>query len=119
MKESITLYIENLTCEAIIGVLPFERYTPQKLIIEADITYMYSPAQAFLDYAHICESIQQYLQNGTYELLESALIDITQKLKTQFPAICTLTLCIKKPNILDSCIVGASITRHFKDSCSH
>ena len=37
--ESITLHIENLSLETIIGVLPKERIAAQRLLIEAHITY--------------------------------------------------------------------------------
>ena len=106
MRESISLHIENLAIKAIIGVLPEERLKAQNIIVEAHITYEY-------DNTHICEYITQCLQNGTYELLESALTDIANKLKKHFACITHLTLCIKKPDILAPCVVGASISREF------
>lgn len=113
MRESISLHIENHAIKAIIGVLPEERLKAQNLIIEAHITYEYDNTQDYLNYAHICEYITQCLQNGTYELLESALTDIANKLKKHFACITHLTLCIKKPDILAPCVVGASISREF------
>ncbi|RDU59722.1 dihydroneopterin aldolase [Helicobacter marmotae] len=112
MNESIVLHIENLCFEAIIGVLPQERIKPQKLIIEAHITYIYDD-ECYLNYAKICEQIEHYIQSNTYGLLESALIDISHKLKAHFSNITHLTLCIKKPQILAPCVVGASITKVF------
>lgn len=109
--ESITLHIENLSLETVIGVLPKERIAAQRLLIEAHITYEYSGE--YLNYVHICESITQCLQNGAYELLESALTDIANELKKHFVCITHLTLCIKKPDILAPCVVGASISRDF------
>ena len=112
MRESISLHIENLAIKAIIGVLPEERLKAQN-IIEEQITYEYDNTHDYLNYAHICEYITQCLQNGTYELLESALTDIANKLKKHFACITHLTLCIKKPDILAPCVVGASISREF------
>ena len=111
MKENISLHIENLTCKTIIGILPEERLKPQKLIIEAHITYEYEDSPTFIDYAYICERITECLEYGAYELLETALIDIARALKVLFPSITHLNLCIKKPDILASCTVGASISR--------
>ncbi|MCX2716875.1 dihydroneopterin aldolase [Helicobacter sp. MIT 21-1697] len=110
--EHITLHIENLLCEAIIGVLENERHTPQQLLVEAHITYMYKQEQ-YLDYTLISEMISHHLQINAYELLESALLGVIDELKTQFNVITRITLCIKKPQILAPLIVGASVTKTF------
>lgn len=111
MNANITLHIEGLRIQAIIGILEQERHTPQLIEINAEITYAY--ADAFLDYVEICNLITTSLQNNAYGLLEEALLDITKILKTQYSNIQKLTLYIKKPTILESCVVGASITQNF------
>ena len=47
--EQITLHIENLTFEAIIGILECERLNPQKILVEAHITYTYQSQIGTLD----------------------------------------------------------------------
>ncbi len=37
--EQITLHIENLTFEAIIGILECERLNPQKILVEAHLGF--------------------------------------------------------------------------------
>ncbi len=110
--EQITLHIENLTFEAIIGILECERLSPQKILVEAHITYTYQ-SEHYLDYVLISEIIRHHLQTKTYKLLESALIDIIDELKAQFNTITYITLCIKKPDILAPLVVGASVTKTF------
>lgn len=111
MSEAITLHIEKLQIQAIIGILDHERHTPQPLEINATITYHYT--HTFLDYVELCHHITSCLQSKGYGLLEVALLDIASTLKQQHSNIQSLTLHIKKPAIVESCVVGASITRDF------
>lgn len=111
MSANITLHIENLRIQAIIGILEQERHAPQPIEINAEITYNYT--DTFLDYVEICTFITTALQSNAYGLLEVALLDTAKILKAQYHTIQKLTLCIKKPTILKSCIVGASITQDF------
>lgn len=104
----MTILIENLKIEAIIGVLPFEREKPQKIIIDAELNYSYDGE--YLDYVEIVEFITQTLQKEKYEILEVALQDLKQKLKIKFSTLTHLTLSIKKPDILSDCVVGVKIT---------
>lgn len=110
----ITLFIENLDIEAIIGVLESEKNTPQHLLINAKIAYFYSTQKkTYIDYVLISKIICEKLQNEKYDLLESALYDITKHLKSVFPSITSVEIHIKKPDILAPIIVGASIVKHF------
>ena len=111
MSANITLHIENVSIQAIIGILEQERHAPQPIEINAEITYAYT--DTFLDYVGICNLITTSLQNNAYGLLEVALLDMAKILKTQHSNIQKLSLCIKKPTILKSCVVGASITQDF------
>lgn len=114
MSERITLHIENLALEAIIGVLDSERHTPQKLILDAQITYIFEVHKPYLDYVRVCDYITQTLQEQQYTLLESALSDISARLKACFSDIIALSITIKKPEILSHCIVGASIEKCYE-----
>lgn len=116
MSELITLHIENLSFEAIIGILDSERLNTQRVIIEARIDYLYAPDQDYLNYATLCDLIREKIQTQRYELLESALLDLSSTLKDRFPSIQKLTLCIKKPQILAPSIVGASVTKDYSHS---
>ena len=48
----MTIHIEALTINAIIGILDFERSSKQKVIIETKINYNYTENQ-FIDYAMV------------------------------------------------------------------
>jgi dihydroneopterin aldolase len=110
----MTIQIKNLTFETIIGILPFERQNPQKVIINGTITYNYSSQQCdFIDYALVVEEIKSTLRIQKFELIETALITTSAHLKHTFPLIESLTLCIIKPSILPDAEVGVSYTQNF------
>lgn len=107
----LCLEIESLRLQAIIGILDFERTTPQALLIDAKIFYYYDGK--FLDYARIVEFIKDDLVSEKYGLVEELLLSLSAKLKAEFSEIHKLHLCVKKPDILESCIVGASLWKEF------
>lgn len=107
----LCLEIENLHLQAIIGILEFERNAPQALLIEAKIFYYYDGR--FLDYARIVEFIKNDLVSEKYGLIEELLLSLSAKLKVEFSEIHKLHLCVKKPDILESCVVGASLQKEF------
>ena len=102
----MTIHIEALTFETIIGLLDFERERPQKVIVDMKATYHYK--ETFLDYANIVDMIQINLKNNRYELLEEALLGIKKELFDTYPHIEKLYLKISKPDIIPECTVALS-----------
>lgn len=99
--------ILDLTFDTIIGILPFERKTPQKVIINLSFKYSFKDGE-FIDYSLVAKDIQKLMQKNKYKLIEDALLDIKKELKKSYK-IKKLKLSIKKPTILDNCVVGVSI----------
>jgi dihydroneopterin aldolase len=108
----MTIHIEDLTFEVIIGLLDFERDRPQRVIINLEASYDYSD-NAFIDYADMVLLIQNELKGKRYELLENALLGLKEILTTAYPNIQTLSLKISKPDILPECTVSLSKTWDF------
>ena len=108
----MTIHIENLSFEVIIGLLDFERTTPQRVIITLEATYAYSDNN-FINYADIVLLIEEKLQLEKYVLLENALLGIKTLLHTKYPKIQHLYIKISKPDILDTCTVSLSKTWNF------
>ena len=105
----MTIHIENLSFEVIIGLLDFERTRPQRVIITLEATYAYSDNN-FINYADIVMLIEEKLQQEKYALLENALLGIKTLLHQQYPNIQHLYIKISKPDIMDSCTVSLSKT---------
>ncbi|WP_309499202.1 dihydroneopterin aldolase [Sulfurovum sp.] len=108
----MTVHIEELTFDVIIGLLDFERDKPQRVIINLEVSYEYSDDQ-FIDYADIVLLIQNELKEKRYTLLENALLGLKDILYTTYPNLQTLWVKISKPDILPKCTVSLSKTWHF------
>ena len=102
----MTIHIEDLRFKCIIGLLEFERHTPQEVIVTLELDYDYT--DTFINYAELAGLIETHLQEKKYELLETALNELTEIISTQFSLITRLFLKISKPDILPNCRVSVS-----------
>jgi len=107
----MTIYIENLKFSCILGILDFERVTPQDVILNLNITYNYE--KEFINYAEVTELLKKEMINNKFLLIEDALLKISAKLKENFPLIQTLYIKITKPSILPDTTVSVSETYNF------
>jgi len=103
----MTIHIEDLTFDVIIGLLDFERDRPQRVIVNIEASYEYNN-QDFIDYADIVLLIQTELKEKRYKLLENAILGLKSLIATTYPHIKTLTLKISKPDILPQATVALS-----------
>ena len=103
----MTIHIDALQFDVIIGLLDFERERPQRVIIDLEASYDYSN-ENFINYADIVFLIQQDLKEKRYELLEESLLGLKNILFTTYPQLKTLKLKIAKPDILAECSVALS-----------
>ena len=103
----MTIHIEDLCLEVIIGLLDFERDRPQRVIINLETTYDYSDDN-FVNYADIVSLIEEKLKIERYELLENALLGIKNQLIETYPQLQSLKIKISKPDILPQCNVALS-----------
>jgi dihydroneopterin aldolase len=103
----MTIHIEALTLDVIIGLLDFEREHTQRVIVDLKANYTYREG-SFVDYADIVFLIGKELKEKRYKLLEEALIGLKNLISTAYPQIQTLELKIAKPDILPRCTVAMS-----------
>jgi len=101
----MTIRIEALEFEAIIGLLDVERDRVQRVRIDLEAEYDYRPP-AYLDYAQMVETIKTHIITKRYELLEEALEGLHTTLRTTYPEITSLHITIAKPDILPDCVVS-------------
>lgn len=109
----MTIHIEALTFEVIIGLLEHEREIKQTVIIDLKADYTYRN-QDFINYAILVEVIKDTLEKKAYTLLEDALLGVKESIMHTYPHIEVLNLKIAKPNILPACSVALSHTWEFK-----
>jgi len=103
----MTIHIEELTFECIIGILDFERLKAQKVIIDLTLDYNYTN-DFFINYVEIITLIKNEMIENRYELLETALDELEKKLLSTYPQIESFNLKITKPNILNNVKVALS-----------
>ena len=99
------IHIENLTFDAIIGILKEERETPQQIIVNCKIKYKFKK-NSFLNYADIVKLIEITIKKEKFLLLEDAIFFIMKKIKSNFKEISSIKLKISKPTILPNCVVS-------------
>jgi len=109
----MTIHIEDLTFDVIIGLLDFERDKPQRVIINLEACYDYSNDK-FIDYADMVLLIQNKLKEKRYKLLENALLGLKEVLYTAYPQMNSLIIKISKPDIVPDCTVSLSKTWNLK-----
>jgi len=102
----MTIHIEDLKFQCIIGILDFERVTKQDVIINATIDYNYS--NNFINYADIVEIIKSNMIKSEFLLIENAIESINLKLIKEYNSIKSINLKITKPSILPDCKVSVS-----------
>ncbi len=108
----MTIHIDDLQFDVIIGLLDFERDRPQRVIIDLEASYAYSN-EDFINYADMVFLIQKELKEKRYKLLEEALLGLKERLYTSHPQLKTLKLKIAKPDILKECSVALSHSWEF------
>jgi dihydroneopterin aldolase len=108
----MTIHIDSLEFDVIIGLLDFERDRPQRVIIDLEASYNYS-SENFINYADIVSLIQKELKEKRYELLEEALLGLKNILHLDYPQLKTLKVKISKPDILPECSVALSNSWEF------
>ena len=102
----MTIHIEDLKFQCIIGILDFERTTPQNVILNIQINYTYE--NEFINYAEVSNASKLLMIDSKFSLIEDALLTLKNKLKEKFPSIQTLEIKITKPSIMPDCTVSVS-----------
>jgi len=101
------IHIESLSLSCIIGLLPFERETKQRVIVDIEIEYSYTQ-DIFINYADVSTLVKSHLIESKYLLLEDALLGIKKMLLLTYTNIENLYLKLSKPDILSDCTVALS-----------
>ncbi|MDR0747688.1 MAG: dihydroneopterin aldolase [Helicobacteraceae bacterium] len=102
------LNLRDLSFEAVIGVLPYERERVQRVIANAEIDYAYSRGR-FLDYALVARLIETEIKGGGFTLIEEALNAVTTKILALSADIKKVKLSIEKPEALPNAVASLSL----------
>ena len=106
------IYLEDFHFTTIIGILDFERESPQEVIINLIVDYKYSKDE-FINYVEIRDLIKNIMVEKKFGLIEDALENIINNISETFTNIEYLKLKISKPNILDDSKVSVEMESIF------
>ncbi|AFI05914.1 FolB domain-containing protein [Helicobacter cetorum] len=109
MRIQQSVHVHNFVFETILGILEHERSTPQKISINLNLSYTEPQNKAYLDYIEIQNIIKTTMQEKQYLLIEDALKDLSNILKTRYEEISEIFLKITKLEASSCSQVGASI----------
>jgi len=107
----MTLLIENLQVQAIMGIYAKERQQSQKIIIDGKFSYDFSGI--YTDYVALKELILTHIAESHFGLIEEALFGLHETIKENFDEFKEIELTIRKPDILSDCIVGATLKKSY------
>jgi len=102
----MTIHIEDLKFQCIIGILNFEREKAQDVIVNILLKYNYE--SGFIDYAQIVEKVKNLMIKSEFLLIEDAIEAISLNLTKEYHAINSIYLKITKPSILMDAKVSVS-----------
>lgn len=111
------ILIEALNVDTVIGVYDWERTITQSLSLDLSLATDIRPAAATddlrltLDYAAICQRIQQFANEHQFALVETFAERLAACLQHEFP-ISWLRMTVRKPGAVpQAASVGLEITR--------
>jgi len=107
----MVIHVEDLKFQCIIGILDFERVTPQDVVV--NLTLEYKQKNDFINYVDIVNIIKSQMIKKEFLLIEDAIKSISKKISKKFPQTNKLNLKITKPSILAECKVSVSNSYKF------
>ena len=104
----ISVFVDNLEFDTIIGLLDFERVNSQKICVSMEFE-----ACEFVDYAAVCGITQREFNENKFYKIEDALEYFAIKFKAIYPSLTKFYMKISKIEIVPNAIVGAKILKNY------
>lgn len=104
----ISVFVDSLEFDTIIGLLDFERVEAQRVCIDMEFS-----ADEFIDYANVCEVIQSEFKEQKFYKIEDALEYFSIKFKENYPSLNSFYMKISKTQIIKNATVGAKIIKNY------
>ncbi|ARR01195.1 MULTISPECIES: dihydroneopterin aldolase [Campylobacter] len=104
----ISVFVDELEFDTIIGLLDFERVSLQKICVSMEFQ-----ASEFVDYAVVCKITQEEFNHQKFYKVEDALEYFSTKFKDLYPTLKKFYMKISKINIISNAVVGAKIVKNY------
>lgn len=111
------IFIKGLTLNTIVGIFEHERNTKQRLILDIEMATDIKEAASSedisrtVDYKTVAETVEAFVHDGAFLLVETMAEGIAQLIMTSFP-VSAVKLRVSKPDALSNVdAVGVYIER--------
>lgn len=111
------VFINDLVVETIVGIHPWERETPQRLVLQLEVGVDIAAVAAAddieltVDYAGLAERVSSFIREGRYRLLETLAEETAAMIRSEF-GVDWLRLTVGKPGAVTTAgQVGVAIER--------
>lgn len=111
------IYIRQLTVDAVIGCLDWERKITQRLVFDLTFTAdvkaisLNDDLTQGIDYAKVCERVTDFVANSEYKLIETLAEAVAALLLKEFSITWCEIKCEKPGAIPNAATVGVAIER--------
>ncbi|HAT1967028.1 TPA: dihydroneopterin aldolase [Legionella pneumophila] len=96
-----TLNITALSVETKIGVYGWEQRINQRLLIDISIPFDFKDCKDSLsntlDYADLCQTVTQFVESTSFQLIETVAEQIAQLIKQKYP-VSKVSVAVTKPH---------------------
>ena len=110
------ILIEDLAVNCIIGILSYERATPQTLLLNISMEIDFSVVGGSdrvadtVNYAEIAEQISALAVERQFQLVEAMVATACQQILANYPTVNRVEVTARKPDIMPgSTVVGARL----------
>lgn len=111
------VFLSDLVVETIIGIHPWEREVPQRLVLQLEVAVDVAAVAATddialtVDYAALSERLREFIRDGRYRLLETLAEEAAAMIQSEF-GVSWLSLKVGKPGAVTTAReVGVQIER--------
>lgn len=107
--------IQELGFECILGTLSFERVQPQPVVMDLVLELDFSEAAASgnvnytVNYAEVSEVVTRFVQESKFELVETLVTKVAERLLNDYKKLNAVEVSIKKPKAIPNAIASAEI----------
>lgn len=98
-----TIELERLEIDCIVGILPFERVTEQKIFVDVSMHLDFAPAAASedvvdtIDYTVVSRELADLVRERKFQLIETMAVECVELVLSRHPAVGKASISIHKP----------------------
>ena len=98
-----TIELERLEIDCIVGILPFERTTEQKVFLDVSMDLDFAPAAASeqvsdtVDYTEIARDLTELVRSSRYQLIETMAVECSRLVLERHPVVQRAAVSVHKP----------------------